>query len=30
VYARYLFFHLSVCVFWLFVTIKVLEARKWR
>jgi ABC-type transport system involved in multi-copper enzyme maturation permease subunit len=27
---RMYLFHLSACVFWLFLTVKVLEARKWR
>jgi hypothetical protein len=27
---QYLIFHLSAAVFWLFLTIKVLESRKWR
>jgi ABC-type transport system involved in multi-copper enzyme maturation permease subunit len=27
---RYLMFHLSAAVFWLFLTVKVLESRKWR
>jgi ABC-type transport system involved in multi-copper enzyme maturation permease subunit len=27
---RFLLFHLSATVFWLFLTVKVLEARKWR
>jgi len=26
---RYLFFHLSLTIFWLFLTVKVIEARKW-
>jgi len=26
---RYLIFHLSAAIFWLFATVKVLEARKW-
>jgi len=26
---RYLMFHISAAVFWLFVTIKVMEARRW-
>jgi ABC-type transport system involved in multi-copper enzyme maturation permease subunit len=26
---RYLLFHLSACIFWLFLTVKVLESRKW-
>jgi hypothetical protein len=26
---KYLVFHLSAAVFWLFLSIKVLEARKW-
>jgi hypothetical protein len=27
---RNLIFHLSAAVFWLFLTVKVLESRKWR
>lgn len=30
VYIQHLVFHLSACVFWLFVTMKVLETRKWQ
>jgi ABC-type transport system involved in multi-copper enzyme maturation permease subunit len=30
IHLEYLVFHLSVTVFWLFSTVKVLEARKWR
>lgn len=29
-YPKFLIYQLSTCVFWLFVTIKVLESRKWR
>jgi hypothetical protein len=27
---RYLLFHLSMAIFWLYLTVKVLESRKWR
>ena len=30
VHLRYLLFHVSAAVFWLFLTVKVMEARKWR
>lgn len=30
VHLRHLVFHLTACVFWLFVTTKILEARKWQ
>jgi ABC-type transport system involved in multi-copper enzyme maturation permease subunit len=30
VHLRFVLFHLSLCAFWLFLTTKVLEARKWR
>jgi ABC-type transport system involved in multi-copper enzyme maturation permease subunit len=30
VHPRFILFHLSLAVFWLYLTVKVLEARKWR